>query len=412
MYRSSSALDREAEAGTAGGGCLQFDYTVEKTFVCTSASQGRSLSTVTASTQGYGRRNPRQWRPSLPSDATDGSQRPAAKKTLWEHAGEMKKWQGVRDIHQVLQCFANIKRDGLTPDTYCYNIIINLFGKLGQLEESERWFQKMESSGIDADANSFAVLMDAYGIDMQIQKVEWCMAEMERRNLIPTESHFSILIKAYARQATSGGANERKQASEAAEAVFQDLVARGLKPALLTFAAMVDMYAQQGKPTEAEEVLAQKLHHFPMDKKDCCMMMNAHANAVCGKPEDGLHVDEAIRWQEKIKADFGFSSIQVYDYTVLLKACARSKPKQVDLACRLFCEQVQGGIQPDHFNIQTLHSVGGAQNAATINKVIKEMGIDTGKLKADFQAVGDEYNYDEKLNRKLWKLKIETDGSD
>ena len=325
----------------------------------------------------------------MPSVATDGSDgRPS--KTLWDHAGEMKKLQGRRDIHGVLQCMSNIKRDGLVPDTYCYNIVINLFGKLKQLEEVERWFNQMLSGGIDPDAKTFAVLMDAYGISKNLDHAEWCVTEMDRRNLALDINHFSILIGAFARVKDTSKAEDK----------LGELLARGLAPTSHTFGALIDMYAQLGQPEEAEVKLQQKLQDFNMalDKKDCCMMMNAHANAG--------NLEEAIRWQQRIKDTFGWESIQVYDYTVLFKACARARPKQLDSACELFREQVGAGIQPDHFNIQTLRSVGAKANAHVITALIDEMGIDAERLADEFEAAGQEYNFAQtEFNRKLWKLK-------
>ena len=375
----------------------RWDYQIEKTFVCTSTSQARSLSSCTASTQGYGARNPRKWRGSVPSAATDGSEC-SESKTLWEHTDEMKRLQGVRDIHGVLQCFSNIKRDGFVPDTYCYNIIINMFGKLEKVEEAERWFEEMESCGIDADASTFAVLMDAYGIAKNLQNAEWCLEEMGRRNLTPSISHFNILISAYARQGLGGKA----------EAVFQKLPSQDLRPDVHTFGAMIDMYAQLGKPAEAEEKLMQKLREMgcELDKTSCCMMMNAHANAAKGANDGIDHVHEAVGWQRKIRDTFGNSSIQVYDYTVLFKACARATPRRLELACALFREQVDAGIQPDLFNIRTLCSVGHGREMDTINTLIEELEIDVQQLETEFQDIGDEHNFDQSnLNRKLWKLK-------
>ena len=48
---------------------------------------------------------------------------------------------------------SDIKRDGMIPDSYCFNIVISTYGKLKQVEEAERWFDKMKSDGIDANAS-------------------------------------------------------------------------------------------------------------------------------------------------------------------------------------------------------------------------------------------------------------------
>lgn len=354
-------------------------------------------------------KNPRVYRPSVPSDATDGRE-PPEPKTLWQHAGVMKKLQAKRDIHGVLQCMSDIKRDGLVPDAYCYNIVINLHGKLNQLEEAERWFDQMTSDGIAADANTFAVLMDAYGIADNLEKAEWCLAEMDRRDLSPQISHYTILISAYARKEISKhkdaeGAEvkfhlkENTEHAEQAEVKFEELIMRGLSPTAHTFGAMIDMYAQLAEPEKAKNTLQEKLKVFglPLDKQDYCMMVNAYANARL--------LDEALSWHERIKDEFGHNSIEVYDYTVLLKACARTK--QLECACQIFREQLRAGIQPDHFNVKTLYSVGQVcNNPSAIRDLLMEMEIDTERLKDEFQAIGDEYNFNQiELNRKLWKLK-------
>ncbi|CAK9008820.1 unnamed protein product [Durusdinium trenchii] len=375
-------------------------YTVERTFIHTGVHTPmvgiapRSSSALTSSTSGHA--NPRRWRPSLPSgSATVGSQGLGAHKTLEDHADDMKQLQRKRDIHGVLQVFSKIKAECLVPDVYCYNIVINTFGKLQQLDDAERWFHDMESSGVPADEKTFCVLMDAYGIAKDTERAEWCMHEMHGRGMTPTLSHFNVLISAFATRAAQKYRGDTQKWCEQAEQCFDNLTRSGLQPSEHTFGALIDMYAQMGEPLKAEEKLRLKIEEgLKLSDKDCSMMMNAYANAS--------DLPGALRWHKKVKELS--TALHARDFTPLLKACA--KAKRPDLACDIFRQVVESRVKPDHFQIVTLI---GATGKNTALKLCNELGVNTEQAKREFDAIGDEHNFSPtQLNRKLWKLELET----
>ena len=261
--------------------------------------------------------------------------------------------------------------------------------------------KERQRGGVSPDANTFAVLMDAYGIERSLKKMKGCLDEMERRDLEPSIGHFHFIIRAYA-------ACARETDDKDAEAQFQELLQRCLAPTEATFGALIDMYAQNGQPKKAEEKLEQKTLHFryPLNKKDCSMMVNAHANAA----QDGsAHVHKAVKWHNKIRTLFP-DDLDLYDYTVIIKACARARPKRLDLACEVFRQLHADGMQPDHFNIVTLQSVAGKNK---VQGLMEEFGVDTKRLEEEFQAFGDEHNFDgQRLNRKMWKFREVEDFED
>lgn len=396
-YRQRGRVRDEQSLGQEDA-MTSMPFVVQNTFVTTLSPKmltPRNGSEVTKSTtqarSGYnapGGYNARKWRGSVSSKASWNSVATGMQKSIEEHADEMKTAQRRRDFHGVLQSFANIKRDGLIPDAYCYNIVINMAAKLGKMEDAEMWLNRMKEDDVQPDNRTYACLMDGYLLAKNLPRAEVCMEDLKLAGLVPEQSHFNILINGCARNGEDDRATD----------YFDQMVSSGLHPNSHTFGALLDMYAQQGDTANAEQLLDAKIDAgFPRSKADCCMMMNAHSNAA--RKDDSInHIDKAYAWQDEVLRNHG--PLVVTDCTPLLKACARAKCP--NMAEKLFRQQIGRGIRPDLFNIKTLASAVGRSRA---RQLCEDLGVDIEFAKREFEAVGDEFNFDEStLNRKLWKI--------
>lgn len=123
------------------------------------------------------------------------------------------------------------------------------------------------------------------------------------------------------------------------------------------------------------------------------MLMNAYANA--GK------VKEAQKWQHELLTHV--DKLQAYDYTPLLKGCARSRNKGgKQLAADIFREQVGNGVEPDHFNLRTLKSAVGEE---AFKELCAELHVNPERARLHFEGTCQELSVNSNfLKQKAWKI--------
>jgi pentatricopeptide repeat protein len=73
--------------------------------------------------------------------------------------------------------------EGLTPDAVTYSVLINMYAKLGDLEEAEMVLKQMTASGFVPDAAVFDSLIKGYSAKGQIDKVPKLVHELRDKNV-------------------------------------------------------------------------------------------------------------------------------------------------------------------------------------------------------------------------------------
>jgi pentatricopeptide repeat protein len=360
-----------------------WSYTIEKSFVHVD-DDCSSLSNVTATTNDCrtAHKNPRHFDPRLSSggEAVSTTSTSRMPKTLQEHGGAMKRFQGLRDLHGVLQIFGDIVRDDLRPDTYCFTIVIDTCAKLGKLCDAEAYWARMVSDGVAPNTITYNSMMNAYAKGQRPDKAESLYDEMLGAGLKATIVTYNVLINAYAQAGDFDNA----------ERWFRNCKKAEMKINAETFAPFIDAYGQKGDIRNAEAWLNKKIaSRMDLDKKDFGMLVNAFAN--------GADPDGALQWHHRKRA--AGHSIQVQDFTMLFKACGRARNKA--LACKIFRTQISEGIKPDHFNLVTFINTAG--NDGTL--LCHELGVDICQAKEEFDMIGEVFNYDANhLKRQTWKI--------
>lgn len=364
-----------------------------------SSTGNLGLETRTASTTAArdGQRNVRQ--------VSVGDTRHGPTMTLEQHGGKLKKLQAKRDLPMVIQAFSDILRDSLTPDAYCYTIVIDTCAELADQENAELWMQKMDNSGIPCTAISYQCVMKACANAKHPDDAERWFHRMQEEGHQPTTVSYNLLISAYTERMAEASAQRRSKGLpnfDKALHFFNELCSKiFLRPTRQTYASFINAYAQFGRPSDALVWLDEKIRAgFPQDVQDCGMIMNAYANVGVDHDSqpDLADIDEAEAWHNAIFRISG--RLEVYNFTPLLKACARAK--EPTRAEEIFRRQIRQGVRPDHFNLQTLRQAVGGTRLQTL---CADNGIDAGAIHAEFIAVGDEMSFDNTfLKRKTWKI--------
>ncbi|PQQ04860.1 pentatricopeptide repeat-containing protein [Prunus yedoensis var. nudiflora] len=106
-----------------------------------------------------------------------------------------------------------MEEEGCRPTLITYNVILNVYGKMGMpwnkiraLVESEV-FQEMKLAGFVPDKVTYNALLDVYGKSRQTKEAMEVLKDMEFDGFSPSIVSYNSLISAYARD----GLLERQQ---------------------------------------------------------------------------------------------------------------------------------------------------------------------------------------------------------
>lgn len=175
------------------------------------------------------------------------------------------------------EVFEEMQANGLEADKFTYGALIDSFAKSGQVERAFELSQLMDSSGVSKDQTIYSALMDACGRTEQLERALMVFEEMKQKGVWPNLVTFSVLID------TCANAREPHRAfqlyselkhwgyptgnvivftslidacaksgwPERAELVMQTMISQGIKPNEVSFGALVESWAQQGRLKEA-----------------------------------------------------------------------------------------------------------------------------------------------------------------
>lgn len=82
------------------------------------------------------------------------------------------------------------------PNFWTYNLMINIYGKGGRLEEARALFHLMEDQGLPFDAATFNALMNAYVVHGRPEEAKNLFEMMSRKDIAPTAPTRTIMERA------------------------------------------------------------------------------------------------------------------------------------------------------------------------------------------------------------------------
>lgn len=179
------------------------------------------------------------------------------------------------------EVFEEMQASGLIADKFTYGALIDSFAKSGQVERAFEMSRLMDSNAVPKDQTIYSALMDACGRTGQLERALMVFEEMKQKGVWPNLITFSVLID------TCANAREPRRAfqlyselkhwgyptanvivftslidacaksgwPERAELVMKTMISQGIKPNEVSFGALVDSWAQQGRLDEAFGVI-------------------------------------------------------------------------------------------------------------------------------------------------------------
>lgn len=151
------------------------------------------------------------------------------------------------DIINMQTKFVEMLEAGWTPDTWTYNALIRSFGKWGQIENMEVTFENMQHEGSAPDHFTFNALIDSYGKWGHLDKMKHTLRHMIRKRYRLGNVAFNAAIDAYGK---AGRIQDM-------ENCLREMRTLKLKPNQITFCSIIHAYGKKRMVTHVTRSLHQ-----------------------------------------------------------------------------------------------------------------------------------------------------------
>ncbi|KAL5539473.1 hypothetical protein UlMin_042961 [Ulmus minor] len=325
-------------------------------------------------------------------------------------------------------------RAAIAPSRYTYNNLINACGSSGNWKEALNVCKKMSDNGVGPDLVTHNIILSAYKTGGQYSKALSYFELMKGTKIRPDTTTLNIIIHCLIKLGQYGKASEifssmrDKRAEccpdivtftsiihmysvcgqiENCKAVFDTILAEGLKPNIVSFNALLGAYASHGMSKEALSVLNEiKKSGFRPDVVSYTSLLNAYGRSKL--PQRAREVFEMMK-RNNCKPN-------LVSYNALIDAYGSNG--LLAEAVGVLRDMEQNGIQPNVVSICTLLAAcgrcGQKVNVDTVLSAAKLRGIKLNSI-AYNSAIGSYMNTGEhekaiNLYRSMRKKKVKPDS--
>lgn len=134
--------------------------------------------------------------------------------------------------------------------SHTYNMLIDTYGKAGQLKEASKVFAQMLSKGIAPTTVTFNTMIHICGNNGQLEEVTLLMQKMEEHRCPPDTRTYNILISFHAKQDNI----------DIATNYFKKMKEACLKPDLVSYRTLLYAYSIRHMVCEAEDLVSEMDH--------------------------------------------------------------------------------------------------------------------------------------------------------
>ncbi|KAJ3020368.1 hypothetical protein HKX48_000897 [Thoreauomyces humboldtii] len=195
------------------------------------------------------------------------------------------------------------------PDARTYGILIKMHVKNGDMETAEKWFAEMRKKGLKPDLVDYTVMMGGHSRKGAVDKVDILFENLAADGLEPDHYVYNTIIQAKAKNGDLEGA------VQAAAKMFE----AGVEPDGVTYTTIISAYCQEGKPLEAESLLAGFKATKLYQKR--ALIPAAYRTIIQHYAKTGA-VDDAVRMLLQSEAD-GFSEHRAL-HNIVLESAAKA----------------------------------------------------------------------------------------
>lgn len=131
------------------------------------------------------------------------------------------------------------------PDLKSYTMLVQSFGRAGNMKSAVSWFRRMQSRGIKPDVNIYTTMIDGFMRLSDVDQAERYFAEMINANIKPNLVTYNCMMYHATQQLDMA----------TTEAIFARLMAAKLEPDPYTYAILINGYGRHDNVDEAWRLL-------------------------------------------------------------------------------------------------------------------------------------------------------------
>ncbi|CAJ1956504.1 unnamed protein product [Sphenostylis stenocarpa] len=98
-------------------------------------------------------------------------------------------------VDEMIDVFASIKDTGLVPDIVSYNTLINSLRKVGRFDMCFAYFKEMTENGIEPDLLTYTAIIEIFGRSGNVEESLKCFREMKMKGILPSIYIYRSLIQ-------------------------------------------------------------------------------------------------------------------------------------------------------------------------------------------------------------------------
>ncbi|KAI3840894.1 hypothetical protein MKX03_025633 [Papaver bracteatum] len=243
-----------------------------------------------------------------------------------------------RSWNKLMELVGEITSNGLEFDEFTCSTVLSACAREGLLEEASKFFNGLKSKGYVPGTVTYNALLHVYGKAGVYSEALSIMEEMERNNCTPDSVTYNELVAAYVRE---GFYDE-------GASVIETMSSRGTMPNAVTYTTVINAYGKVGKEDKA-------LSLFDQMKKSGCVPNVCTYNAILGMLGKKLMSEEMVVILSEMKTN-GCIPNRVTWNTMLALCGNNGMQKYVN---RVFSEMKNFGFEPDRDTFNTLISAYG-----------------------------------------------------
>ncbi|PSS02662.1 Pentatricopeptide repeat-containing protein [Actinidia chinensis var. chinensis] len=220
-----------------------------------------------------------------------------------------------------------LHKDGFSVDVYAYTSLITACARNGRYREAVRVFKKMEEEGCRPTLITYNVILNVYGkMGTPWSKITEVLEGMKSSGIVPDAYTYNTLIACC----------RRESLYEEAKGVFEEMKLTGFVPDKVTYNALLDVYGKSRRPKEAVEVL------WDMEVNGFSPSIVTYNSLISAHTRGGL-MDEAMGLKKQMEGK-GIKP-DVFTYTTLFSGF--EKAGKDESAMRVFEEMRSSGCNPN-----------------------------------------------------------------
>lgn len=167
-----------------------------------------------------------QW--SMRTDRTQTS-RADSESTGTISPAQKKQLQKSREIERLLRA---LKKRGITDDIVAYNILLNKYSGLDQVEEAEKVWKDLRESSVKPTLVTYNTLISMFAKRKDFPSVEKILHELHEVGFKPDKVTFSIVLGLY----------QKLGRIDEAQGVWKQMINSGVKPDKIAYTLMLMMF--------------------------------------------------------------------------------------------------------------------------------------------------------------------------